>query len=170
MNETDKRLHRCCFTGHRPEKLHESELEIKQKLEEMIDQAVADGFVTFITGMAMGVDLWAAEIVLQKKAKNPTLHLIAATPYASFSARWHNEWRNKYNTIWNAADYRVIVSKGYSNDVFQRRNEWMVNHVSRVIAYYNGEKGGTRNTINYANSKGVDVIVVDENAGNLNDL
>ena len=41
-------------------------------------------------------------------------------------------------------------------------NEWMVNHSARVIAVYNGEAGGTRNTIVYANKHGVDVINVCE--------
>ena len=34
----------------------------------------------------------------------------------------------------------------------------MVDRSSRVIAFYNGESGGTRNTILYAESKGVEVI------------
>ena len=50
--ENEKRLHRCCFTGHRPEKLSLSENEVKHLLEKAIDNAIADGYVTFITGMA----------------------------------------------------------------------------------------------------------------------
>ena len=36
------RKHRCCFTGHRPEKLDLSEDEIKPILEKAIDSAIAD--------------------------------------------------------------------------------------------------------------------------------
>ena len=61
--ENEKRLHRCCFTGHRPEKLSLSENEVKHLLEKAIDNAIADGYVTFITGMAKGTDIWAVEIV-----------------------------------------------------------------------------------------------------------
>ena len=50
--ENEKRLHRCCFTGHRPEKLSLSENEVKHLLEKAIDNAIADGYVTFITGFA----------------------------------------------------------------------------------------------------------------------
>lgn len=67
--ENEKRLHRCCFTGHRPEKLSLSENEVKHLLEKAIDNAIADGYVTFITGMAKGTDIWAAEIVLEKKKR-----------------------------------------------------------------------------------------------------
>ena len=47
--ENEKRLHRCCFTGHRPEKLELSENEVKPLLEKAIDNAIAYGYVTFIT-------------------------------------------------------------------------------------------------------------------------
>ena len=65
--ETEKRLHRCCFTGHRQEKLSLSEAEVKTLLEKAIDMAIQNGFTTFITGMASGVDIWAAEIVLERR-------------------------------------------------------------------------------------------------------
>lgn len=69
MSNDNLRKHRCCFTGHRPEKLSLSENEVKPLLEKAIDNAIADGYVTFITGMAKGTDIWAAEIVLEKKGR-----------------------------------------------------------------------------------------------------
>ena len=40
------RLHRCCFTGHRPDKMELGEKEIKPLLEKAIDETIADGYVT----------------------------------------------------------------------------------------------------------------------------
>ena len=57
QTEVEMRLHRCCFTGHRPEKFRKSERDIRSELEKQIKQAVADGFTTFITGMARGTDI-----------------------------------------------------------------------------------------------------------------
>lgn len=56
MTETEKRQHRCCFTGHRPEKLTAPEHIVIAALEKEIRQAVADGLNVFISGMAPGVD------------------------------------------------------------------------------------------------------------------
>ena len=81
------RLHRCCFTGHRPDKMELGEKEIKPLLEKAIDEAIANGYVTFITGMAMGTDIWAAEIVLERKKRNQDLHLICALPHPNFESR-----------------------------------------------------------------------------------
>lgn len=44
MSEEELRKKRCCFTGHRPEKLHLPEEQIKSLLSEAIKQAIHDGF------------------------------------------------------------------------------------------------------------------------------
>lgn len=54
MDETELRKHRCCFTGHRPEKLKIAEKQLVGLLEAEIRKAIAGGFTTFITGMARG--------------------------------------------------------------------------------------------------------------------
>ena len=69
MNRQKANTHRCCFTGHRPGKLGKTEHEIKTLLETTIDRAIARGYTTFLTGMAEGTDIWAAEIILEKKTK-----------------------------------------------------------------------------------------------------
>lgn len=158
--ESELRLHRCCFTGHRPEKLTRSEAEIKIDLEVAILQAIDDGFVTFITGMARGVDIWAAEITLQLRKRNPNLHLIAASPYEGFESHWSEDWTIRYKTVMEQADLVRYVCKGYSKSCFQTRNEWMVDRASRVIAVYNGESGGTRNTIEYAHRHNIPIVVI----------
>ena len=70
MTEQEKRQHRCCFTGHRPEKLNVSESFVIEGLEKEIRQAIADGMNVFITGMARGTDIWAALIVLSLREEN----------------------------------------------------------------------------------------------------
>lgn len=153
--EAELRQHRCCFTGHRPEKLTRSEAEIKKDLETAILRAIDDGFVTFITGTARGVDIWAGEIVLQLRQSRPNIHLIAASPYQGFESRWSADWQKRYNTVLEQADLVRFVCKGYSKACFQIRNEWMVDRSARVIAVYNGDPGGTRNTIEYAEKNSV---------------
>ena len=150
--------HRCCFTGHRPEKLNISENEAKIRLHIAIRQAIADGYTTFISGMARGIDMWAAEIVLEEKENNDSITLVCAPPYEGFQNRWNEHERNLYDTIINLADVVKFICPHYSRGCFQIRNCYMVDRSSRVIAAYNEESGGTRNTINYALNKGVKVI------------
>lgn len=160
-SEADLRLHRCCFTGHRPEKLNTSEKEVKAALRKQIDQAVHDGFKVFITGMARGVDLWAAEIVLDLRKRNKEIRLICAIPHDGFEARWSPSWQELYRYVLAEADLTRVISKGYHTGVYQVRNEWMVNHSTRVIAVFNGQPSGTKNTIDYAYRQGVPVVLIE---------
>ena len=157
--EQELRKHRCCFTGHRPEKLHQSPLEVQQWLSEQIQTAMREGFVTFITGMAMGVDIWAGEQVLRMRDNDPRIHLIAIAPWPGFASRWNEEWKKRYDALLQAADIVRYASRSYDSSVFTKRNEWMVDHSARVIACYNGAEGGTKETIEYALRQGVDVIL-----------
>ena len=56
MTEEEKRLHRACFTGPRPEKLERMQWLIKHDLKKEILRAIDDGITVFISGMARGVD------------------------------------------------------------------------------------------------------------------
>lgn len=159
--EEEKRMHRCCFTGHRPEKLIRSEKEIKEALREEIKQAIQDGLSVFITGMARGVDLWAAEIVLEMRKRNKAIKLICAIPHEGFETRWSAEWKKHYRYVQEEADLVRVICKGYHSGVYQIRNEWLVNHSARVIAVFNGQPSGTKNTIDYAERQGVPVRIIE---------
>lgn len=160
MIEQEKRKRRCCFTGHRPQKLSRPERAIKQDLEKSIVRAIEAGYTTFITGMAYGVDIWAGEIVVWLRKCNPELHLIAAVPYKGFGCRWSTDWKTAYGKLLERADLVQYVCSSYNAGAYQRRNEWMVDHSTHVIAVFNGEKSGTKNTIDYARKCGVHVEII----------
>ena len=157
MSEAEKRKYRLCFTGHRPEKLHSDEAAVCTVLSNAIDAAISDGYCTFITGMARGVDIWAAEIVLARKADNPEIRLICALPHPDFEKRWSTTWQARYNAILQQADLVKTICPEFSMASYQIRNKWMVDHSARVIAIYNGASGGTAKTIAYAEKNGVEV-------------
>ena len=149
-DEKEKRMHRCFFMGHRPEKLDAGAEEVRAWLEKEIDRAIADGYTTFISGCAMGVDIWAGQIVLGKKADHPSLRLIAATPWPGFAARWTEEWKRQYDSLLKGADLVYTVSDHYHEGVFLQRNRWIADHSRRLIAYFSGAPGGTKDTVDYA--------------------
>ena len=121
--ESELRLHRACFTGHRPHKLHQPESVVIAALEAKIREAIDDGFVTFISGMAWGVDIWAAEIVLRLKAEGHPLHLIAAVPYEGFERGWDEDWKRRYHDALSKADLVKYVCDHYHRGCFQVRND-----------------------------------------------
>ena len=160
MREEEMRKHRCCFTGHRPDKMEFGEKEIKPLLEKAIDEAISKGFVTFITGMAMGTDIWAAEIVLDRRKKNDDIHLICALPHPGFENRRSFVEKKRFSKIIKNADLVKEINDHYFTGCYQVRNEWMVDRSNLVIAVFNGQKSGTKNTVDYAKKKNVQVVNV----------
>ena len=161
MNEKEEmRQRRCCFTGHRPNKMKDTESELKPRLAEAIEAALAAGKRTFITGMARGTDIYAGELVLQYREAEPSIHLICALPHPDFEKSWSPHWQKRYQAILQQADFIKTVCPEFSMGSYQTRNEYMVDRSSMVIAVFNGESGGTKNTIDYAREQGVEIIMI----------
>ncbi len=160
MSEAELRKHRCCFTGHRPEKLSIPENRLAPLLEAEIRNAIGRGFTTYITGMAKGTDLVAGEIVLRLREQDDRLKLICALPHPGFGLHWGGGWTERFQRVLAAADWTKCVCPSFSYASFQIRNEWMVRHSSLVIAVFNGERGGTKNTLDYARRQGVPCVVI----------
>ena len=104
MEFTASRMDTVCFTGHRPEKLTQSEEQVRSALRTGIDRALRWKYTAFITGMAQGVDLWAAEEILTLRKERPGIKLICAIPYESYADKWDPEWKDKYEKVKTAAD------------------------------------------------------------------
>lgn len=145
MDEPEKRKRRVCFTRHRPEKLSIPESEIKEKLKIEILKCIQEGFNVFISGIARGVDMWAAEIILHLRDNGYNIKPICAVPCKGFEDNWNSEWKLRYKQILSRADLIRYICLSYSKHCFQIRNEWIVNHSTKIIAVYNGEKGETYN-------------------------
>ena len=151
----------CCFTGHRPQsfpcKYNEGDLRcllLKARLRREILRAVkADGVGHFLTGMALGVDTWAAEIVLSLRGRWPVT-LEAVLPCAGQDARWTAESRERYRSILSRCDLVTPLQDRYTPDCFARRNRYLVEHSDLVIAVCNGSPSGTGSTVSYANALG----------------
>ena len=67
----------CAFTGHRPRsflwKYNEADqdcLLLKRVLAAQIQALAEQGVTDFLSGMALGVDLWSARIVLDQQKRN----------------------------------------------------------------------------------------------------
>lgn len=161
MGKKSQREHCCCFTGHRPEKLMIPEARLAELLEAEIKRAVDRQFTAFITGMAQGTDLIAAEIVLKLQEEEPRLRLIAALPYPSFGRRWNGGWSERFQSVLSAADQVECVCPRSSWTSYQLRNEWMVDHSALVIAAFNGGSGGTKNTLDFARKRQVPCVIID---------
>ena len=121
----------CAFTGNRPEKLpwqyNESDprcVRAKQEIANRVREAVRDGYVRFISGMAQGGDVFFAESVLALKDENPSVTLECAVPYLGQASRWSGEYRLRYDDILKRADKITVLSDDYTPWCMHVRNRY----------------------------------------------
>ncbi|PWM43991.1 MAG: DUF1273 domain-containing protein [Clostridiales bacterium] len=154
----------CAITGYRPQKLALSATPykdlikcIKSRLKQEIKKAVDEGYNVFLCGMALGVDIWAAEeIISLKRFKN--INLYAVIPFEGQSDIWKEEDQIIYKNILNRCDIILSVSDHACRNAYLQRDEILVNHCEKLIAVYDENiKGGTSYTIKYAKKQGKEV-------------
>lgn len=161
----------CCFTGHRPQNLpfgfNEDDDRCK-RLKELLRKHIVDlienkGVTRFISGMALGVDIYAAQIVLEEKARHPDIILECALPCETQSNRWKVDQQEVYYKILGDCDKATLLQYAYTADCMNKRNRYMVDNSDFVISVWNGKPSGTGNTVQYALQQGKKIITIDPN-------
>lgn len=111
--------------------------------------------------MADGCDLLFAEAVLKLRDLHPEVTLEAAVPCDSQASSWSLTQQARYEHILAESDSVTFVQHQYSPGCMMRRNRYMVDKSSLLLACFNGQPGGTMNTIVYAQRKKLTVIIID---------
>ena len=158
----------CCFTGHRPSKLpwgtnEQSEAcqKLKDELRARLDGICEMGYRHFICGMAIGCDMYFAEAVIAMRENHPDVKLEAAIPCGTQPDKWNEAQRRRYNRLIDSADIVTVLQYTYTSDCMMRRNQYMVDRSSLLLACYDGKTGGTMKTILYAQRSGLKTVIVD---------
>lgn len=155
----------CCFTGHRPGKLpwryNEADprcLSLKQRLADIVNITYQNGYRHFLCGMALGCDLYFCETVLALRERFPDVTVEAAIPCPTQADAWAPAQRERYRRLVDACDFETLVSASYTHYCMQRRDRYMVDHASLLIAAFDGTPGGTQYTMQYAMSRRVAIV------------
>lgn len=158
-----------CFTGHRPEKLGGYVCEknmshfiniIKSMIYYRAYDAAESGYKYFISGVARGVDLWAADAVLDIKKKFPDIKLICAKPFPEHENSLKGKELWCFNNVIEKADDVICVSDRYHRNCYRKRNYYMVDNSSLLIGVVDNFKSGTGQTIEYARKKNLDISLI----------
>lgn len=155
----------CCFTGHRPGKLpwryNEMDprcLALKHRMADAVELAYEEGFRHFLCGMARGCDLYFCEAALSLREAHPDVTVEAAIPCPTQADMWPAAQRERYARLVAACDFETMVSDHYTSVCMRRRNRYMVEHASLIIAAFDGSAGGTRYTVEYAMRQGLAIV------------
>lgn len=131
---------------------------LKHRILDAVETAYGDGFRHFLCGMAMGCDLYFCECVLALRSRHPDVTVEAVIPCPTQADGWPEEECLRYWALVAACNYETVVSERYAPDCMQRRNRYLVDHASLLIAAFDGSPGGTQYTLQYAMRRGVNIV------------
>lgn len=151
------------LTGHRPDKLGGYKVPNplydriiaagRQKLIELAPEKV-------ISGVALGWDQWMAQVCVELG-----IPFLAAVPFEGQERKWPKDSQDRYRALLaKAAETVIVCPGGYAPWKMQKRNCWMVDHSDFMLACWDGSPGGTRNCLDYINSKEKGHCVIDPRA------
>lgn len=135
---------------------------LKAQIMDAVEGAYKKGYRHFICGMALGCDLYFCEAVLELRDKKAGVTVEAAIPCEEQAGRWREKDRGRYFALVERCDLETMVQHHYSAGCMQRRDRYMVDQSSLLIAAYDGQTlGGTMYTLTYALRKKLDTMILD---------
>ena len=103
----------------------------------------------------------SAVAVLALRQRRPDISLECARPCETQADSWPAPERERYQNILDRCNYETLVQHHYDRFCMARRNRYMVDRSSRLIAVYNGvPKGGTAQTLAYAMKRGLETCIL----------
>lgn len=134
------------FTGHR-----NYDGSADAELQDLLETLYQRGYRRFLSGMAWGFDLAAAEAVIALRQRYSDVELVAVEPYAWFGRLFKGDDLVLYERVKAAADEVVVVGCSGEPTDYIARNDYLVDNASVVVAWWNGAlRGGTAYTMRRA--------------------
>lgn len=160
----------AAFTGYRPGKLtfgydltHPDAILLRAAIRREYINLINHGYRYFLTGGALGADLMAAEVILELKEEyrhDVKIGHILCAPCYHYTAKWSDEERERLNQIAKKSVVTFINQTEYFNGCMQARNRYMVDTSQVLVAVFDGQSGGTKYTVDYAESKKKKIVII----------
>ncbi len=117
-------------------------LAIKKALLQLLDQ----GLEWVMVSGQLGVEMWAAEVVVELRKKDfPDLKLAIVTPFLEQESNWSDKNKEWYQSIIQMADYVDSVTKRKydSPSQFRLKNQFAIQKTDSLLLVYDEERDGS---------------------------
>ncbi len=168
----------ACISGHRDipadRDMPCSTASAKLLIEHYIDCAVREGYRVFISGLAEGTDLWAADYIVRISGAVRDIKLVGVMPCLRHAERFSQESRRclaraeraafRLYTTCDEANAVYSAKQAKYRDIYRSRNYFMVDNSSALLGFYDPglrSRSGTGQTVRYAQKKHLDIHTYD---------
>jgi len=158
--------------GHNPQRFkfkfnEEAPLckKIKAALQEQIEILYSQGVRLFFVCCSVGVDTWAAEIILdlQRQKEYAEIKLFCAIPFPEHAERFTSRQKKRYREILNNCTEKQTINNHYSPVAYKRCCYFAIDNAQNLITVYDQDKSVrniTGTTANYAMKKNLHIVYI----------
>lgn len=140
---------------------------IKKALENQLRILIDEGLEWVIVSGQLGVETWAAEVVLDLKEEFPDLKYAVLTPFLDQEKRWNEAKQEKYQMILEMADFhRSLTNRPYEAPwQFIEKNRFFLRNSDGMLIVYDEEMDGSpkftkKEAESYAEKNDYQVILI----------
>lgn len=118
---------------------------IKKAIEKSLISLLDDGLEWVIVSGQLGIELWAADVVLSLKINYPEVKLAIITPFINQESNWKEENKEFYERILSQADFIDSITKReyVSPQQFRLKNQFFLDKSDALLLVYDNEKPGS---------------------------
>lgn len=144
-------LKRLVITGYKQHELgifdqkHPGIPYIKKALQRQLVPLIEEGLEWIILSGQLGVETWAAEVIMELQLEYPQLQYAIITPFLEQEKNWNETNKEKYEEILMNASYTASITKKPYEGPWQfiEKNKFFVRNSDGILLVYDDEKGGS---------------------------
>ncbi|MGD7045394.1 DUF1273 domain-containing protein [Jeotgalibacillus proteolyticus] len=118
---------------------------IKKAIKQHIEAKVGEGLEWVLVSGQLGVEMWAAEVVIELKDRFPELKLAILTAFEKHEEKWNENNQEMYQQVVLEADFVDAISKKpYQNpQQLKNKNLFHLTKSDGLLMIYDEEKEGS---------------------------
>ncbi|MCZ8535903.1 DUF1273 domain-containing protein [Paenisporosarcina quisquiliarum] len=118
---------------------------IKKALENRLLGLIDDGLEWVILSGQLGVETWAAQLVIELKQSFPDLKYAIITPFLEQEKNWNDTKKETYQMICANADFQTSVTKKPYEGPWQfiEKNKFIIRNSDGLLIIYDEENEGS---------------------------
>ena len=145
-------MKRVLITGYKASELGIFSLKhpgipiIKKAIKKRLIALMDEGLEWVVVSGQWGVELWAAEAVLDLRGgAYPELKLAVVTPFLEQEEKWSDDKKNSYNSVMERANYVNSVTKTKYEGPwqFKERDKFLLRNSDGIILVYDEDTEGS---------------------------
>lgn len=165
-------MYSCAIVGHRPTRFKfkykehmKSCVRLKKRIREQFVLLYEQGVRRFYIGGALGVDMWAGEVLLEMKGlkEYKDLEILLVLPFSEYDAEWDPKSKARMSRLKRYCSSVEIGSSEVGGQGYQERSRYMIDHADCVVAVYDNDRSrpsGVGLAVRYAEERRLPIILI----------